>query len=406
MPIAKTVALDFANNHGNSFYMGIRSVDFYKDGALLPLTESDYVAYATSTASTGGRYPKYAFDTSLSKVSVSTHTSWASNSNTYQATNQRLLCVFNNDIDFNEIKINNYHYSGVDTNIGVADTKIYYATTALTSSDTTYGANLDVLTLIYDGQILEHPETDTVSNQELTLISDDGTITFNVPVFTLAMALTVHIKAGAVFDDLRFTLNPKITAFVHDIEAWLAFIRSQNVAQVLYFCTITGAKNGLSDLVVPISSFQSRRKSGAPSYLQVVVPGVDFFEGISARLAGDIVLTMAYKLDGAIAFEESIARVSLDSIGYYKGGKSQSVTLSGNQKSTYLSAKAVVLNHAVLSSVISGKNRIRTAVPDLYLNPGDTVNAAGQSFIAGTITTTVSMSATGRVASAMEVSEV
>ncbi len=41
---------------------------------------------------------------------------------------------------------------------------------------------------------------------------------------------------------------------------------------VRYLCTLTGAPDALPDLVLPISGFTARRRSGTPSYLQAVIP--------------------------------------------------------------------------------------------------------------------------------------
>ena len=143
---------------------------------------------------------------------------------------------------------------------------------------------------------------------------------------------------------------------------------------------------------------------GGASYLQAVVPGVDQYEDIAMRPDGDLVISMAYKIEGAIIFQEEIARVNLGTLDFYKGGKSQSVTLSGTKQTTYTSNKTVALRHVVLSSFVAGKSRARVAVPDLYLNPGDIVAVNGGTFSADLITTTVSISAGGTVTSAMEVS--
>ncbi len=54
--------------------------------------------------------------------------------------------------------------------------------------------------------------------------------------------------------------------------AWDAANRDRAV--VRYYCTLTGAPDGLSDLTIPISSFQATKRTGESTYLSVVVPGI------------------------------------------------------------------------------------------------------------------------------------
>lgn len=59
-------------------------------------------------------------------------------------------------------------------------------------------------------------------------------------------------------------------------------------ALIRYYLTVTGAADGLDDIEIPMSSFQARRRSGEPTYLSVVIPGLDHAEAIAARSNGTI----------------------------------------------------------------------------------------------------------------------
>lgn len=126
---AKSVVFDVTDNYGSS-YISIRSIEFSKDGVVLPLTASDFTAYATGTLS--GYSPDFAFNTSLSKVGSSNTTEWVGAANI----RQRLIVVFNAEQDFDEIIVNNGHNSGGSDTRGARTVRITASTDAIT--DTTF----------------------------------------------------------------------------------------------------------------------------------------------------------------------------------------------------------------------------------------------------------------------------
>ena len=162
---AKSVILDIADNWGNSLFVGVRSIDFWKDGAKLILTESDFTAY--STTNQGASWDvKYAFDTSVSKIGTSSSTDWLSSLSS--TTNQRLICVFDVSIEFDQVRINNYHSNGSDTNVGAENVEINISTDTIT--DTTYGAAISNSTQIYDSTFDQHVASNVEDEQILSLI--------------------------------------------------------------------------------------------------------------------------------------------------------------------------------------------------------------------------------------------
>jgi len=385
--------------------MGVRAVEFYLAGILVPLTSADYEAYATTFATTGTLFPRLAFGTTLSKTGDAANNSWSSNDAYTTATDQRLMCVCNTDIEFDEIHVVNYHRAGEVTSVGVKDAKVYTATIPLTSGDTVYGGNLGDLTKIYDGVILEHPPTDEESVQVLGLSISASPLSFSGLGFTTIPTLTCEARWGLFFMPPAFTEAFALSVSLWDSKAWADLLRAQGRVRAFYLCRITGAENGLPDLTFPISSFQSRRRSGAPSYLQVVAPGTGYLEEIAMRDKGDIVLTTAYDAGGGVFSQEETARVGLDQIDSYQGGRNQSITLSGLRTVVNASYKPVTLDDVVLSSFVSGKHRLRIGAINPYVNPGDTVVFEGTTFTVGTITTTVRASTGGRVSVSMEIGE-
>jgi len=143
-------------------------------------------------------------------------------------------------------------------------------------------------------------------------------------------------------------------------------------AIIRYFCLLTGAADGTTDLTLPMASFQARRRSGDPTYLSVVIPTVDYADEITARPNGTLKIQHAYEQNGVIKQTETIMETSLDEVNPDEGGTNQSTTLVGYSTSTY-SAKAVTLSGVTYRSTRAGKYHYRLAKPYIFLNPGDTV---------------------------------
>ena len=160
---AKSVILDIADNHGGPYGLGLRQVDFWSGGAKIILGVSDFMTYATSTFTIGSYEPSNAFDTYTSKTGGSGD--WLSAADA--PTNQRLICVFDSPVTFDEIRVNNTHYFGDYTSDGVNNVVITISDDVIT--DTTYNAAISNSTEIFDGVFDEHVASDVEDEQILTL---------------------------------------------------------------------------------------------------------------------------------------------------------------------------------------------------------------------------------------------
>lgn len=133
----------------------------------------------------------------------------------------------------------------------------------------------------------------------------------------------------------------------------------------------------LGDLTIPITSFQARFKSGDPSFLSVVVPGLDYADDIVAR-AGDLLrvyMVKTYK-DGNVT-REMLGEVTQDALRLDQGARNQSITLDGYGTYTH-EAKAVTLTSPQYKAVYGGKTRYRCA-PDFTAKPGDTATVGDEA---------------------------
>ena len=159
----------------------------------------------------------------------------------------------------------------------------------------------------------------------------------------------------------------------------------------LYQCALTGT----TDLILPISSFQARIRSGDPTYLEAVVPNALIYAaGIADRTAGDIIVRQAANVweDGTIYYAE-IARVGFESLQTDQGASAYTARLSGHRTETYsIGASRGLQSVSTVAMQADGKRRVRCA-PDFLCRPGVTVtwNDGTDSMTAGMLTLTVSV---------------
>ncbi|KKL23055.1 hypothetical protein LCGC14_2429240 [marine sediment metagenome] len=208
----------------------------------------------------------------------------------------------------------------------------------------------------------------------------------------------VEVEDGVGFDD---PVDPDLTsdmvvsdevglgetAAVLNWAQWLAIYGSRVTAR--YYFTLTGTPDGLEDVVLPLSSFQYRLRDATPSYLQVVIPRITDAAVIAARANGDMIVEMAYLIDGVEQHREQLARVDFENVRVDKGTKNRSVTLTGHRTETW-GAQIVTLTGITYQADYNGLTRVRIAMPDLWLRPGDTVHVGDEEFVAGQVLTAMS----------------
>jgi len=164
---AKSVILDIADSWGDASFISIRSVDFYYEGTKISNIETTNFSAIASTYESSWTYPAFAFDTSTSKTGDSEYnfTEWTTN---WNATNARLVCTFNVGTYFDEIRINNSHHSGANTNRGAKNVVISYTSLEGTPSQY-YGRAVTGSVQIYDGIFAQHAASDSEDEEILVL---------------------------------------------------------------------------------------------------------------------------------------------------------------------------------------------------------------------------------------------
>ena len=193
------------------------------------------------------------------------------------------------------------------------------------------------------------------------------------------------------------TLNISISSpaiYARELTAFEIFLETMPVdypAVVLYRCYLTG----ITDLYLPMSSFQSRIRNGEPTYLEVVIPNaLDYIDEISTRSTGDIVVEKGLMYPGGTSDYLELVRVDFESAPYDLGATNQTIRLSGHKTVTNTAPKVVTLrNVSGVSLQTDGKRRVRCAV-DFLARAGDTVtwDNGSDSMVAGMLTLIVSVS--------------
>ena len=149
---------------------------------------------------------------------------------------------------------------------------------------------------------------------------------------------------------------------------------------LVYFCILTGT----TDIVLPMKSFQSKLRTGVPTYLQVVIPGIDWSSQIYERIDGTLKIDMAYIFNGEITNRSTIIEADLDSVSVHDGAKNKSIVLVGYSTIAHLN-NSLVLRDASYMATLNGGMRYRLPVPNVYLRPGDTVTVGTDTFNANVI---------------------
>jgi hypothetical protein len=173
----------------------------------------------------------------------------------------------------------------------------------------------------------------------------------------------------------------------YNFTAWAA--ENLTIARKTFQLTITGGPDGVADVTIPFTSFQSRKRSDAQSYVAVVIKKYDYASQITARQNGEIVVDAVYLVGGVESLRQEIIRAPIDTITIDKGPRSRSITLSGYKTVTYYQ-KSVTLQNAIYKRLSGGKLQYRFADVDIFLNPTDELTVGDDTFTVGNISYYVS----------------
>ena len=233
------------------------------------------------------------------------------------------------------------------------------------------------------------PRVVEIPNGELILTAEAPGLGSSALIPSASLTLGLNVPASgpvnAQIPTASLTLAIRNPSGIWDIP-----VDKTATAKTVYSCILTGAGDGLSDLTMPISSFQAVMRDGDPSYLSVVVPSsVTYASDVAARANGDIVISKGYAFaDGTTQMEE-IIRADYESMQVHRGAKSDSLSITGYKTTSSSAPKDRALSGVSFYGLqADGKRRVRAAL-DLFLRVGDTAiygSGATDYFVVGTIT--------------------
>jgi len=162
----------------------------------------------------------------------------------------------------------------------------------------------------------------------------------------------------------------------------IADIDRSLIQSIRYTAELVQGGLGLPALMLPISSFNGRSRSGRDSYLSIVIPnGAIYQEEIALRPQGSLIIRRV--VDGV---SSEFMRVWYDDSRIDNGGASgNSLTLSGSQQTTNSSPKSVTLENCSYYSNTSFRFPISNDI-----EPGDTLSFNGVDTVVDTISYIVS----------------
>ncbi len=147
-----------------------------------------------------------------------------------------------------------------------------------------------------------------------------------------------------------------------------------------FYLTLTGGADATTDIMLPCSSINARLRSGAPSYLQVVIPyTADYASAVAARPNGD--LRLEFDDTGETT---TVATVSLETIQESRGIPSGSIVLTGHRQSTNSSPNSHTIN---VQSLQIGTHSPVAIMPGYNptIKPADDITAASSTYTVDTV---------------------
>ena len=274
----KSVIFDITDAYTSSAfdYVSLREIDFTYLGLSLNLVASDFTAYATSNR--GSYFPVNAFDTSLPLTGSPDNAAWQAGFGT--VTNVRLIVVFDTVQTFDNIKVNNYHNYGADTDLGAKNVLIYTSDNAVTNVN--YNQDIFDYKLIFKGELDQHPATDTISDQWLSL--SDPQLIMDVlsqaPDIDELTAGVMNVTSGIpVVDSIDmvpvFVTNDVVSRnpVVDDLDASWVFPIDVKLEMEIPISFQMTSGTGL-DITLPTTSFSGTLNSGLVGDFDLNLPSI------------------------------------------------------------------------------------------------------------------------------------
>jgi hypothetical protein len=225
---------------------------------------------------------------------------------------------------------------------------------------------------------------DLSQEMQVSLATDDFTISDIIDAYIFPGRLTDGISIDdsimGSFEYLATVADDLTIADQVDGINWTQWLRdNSDLAIRRYFLTLTGSADNTTDVEIPISAFQARKRTGYDTYLNVTIPGFTYATQIANRPNGEMVLEIGYEIDGTVEVREEVLRVDLDKINEYKGSRRRSYQLTGYKTHSFAASRAIVENPNYRHTE-DGRLLYRFGHVDPFVNPGDTCVVGDDEF--------------------------
>lgn len=192
-------------------------------------------------------------------------------------------------------------------------------------------------------------------------------------ISTAALGLPLALLAPGLLFNRSLSVPPLALQLSLKPPSWSWDIPSAGAWQQVYQLKLTGAADGLADVLLPLASFQSRVRLAGKTYLSAVVPySAAVAEQILERPNGSLVIMAGIMTAAGDTTLTELLRGELGAPTTDLGPRSASITLTG-----YADQPA----GAGITRTLSGVRSLRTgptnqaqATIDLFLRPGDTAS--------------------------------
>lgn len=350
-PYAKSVIFDIADNWGYSEFMGVRSIEFSKNGVIIPIT--GYTSYATSELSSPYN-SDMAFDENTSKIDSWFNNQWLSGTN--DITNQRLIIVFDIPILFDEIIINNGHASGSSefTPSGIKNTKISISTDAIT--DITYNNEISNSINIFDGIINQHIAENIADDQSFP-------VSYNIQ----------HTETGVTIDNTSIirmdTLQESVKSVIFDFKDNWGHLSLIGIRKIEFYLRGELIPLTATDISVVATSQLSTGYSGDKAFLTATTETGNALNNswIGADQSNsDQRLVVAFTTP--ISFDKIVISNFIDQgVAASTGVKNTKITVSTDTITSIIYEEAITNSKLVFNGIVKIHTSADVEDPQVYL---------------------------------------
>lgn len=151
--------------------------------------------------------------------------------------------------------------------------------------------------------------------------------------------------------------------------------------QVYYALVLTGAANGVSDVRLPMSSWQATNQRDRAVYLRAVVPAAtDHLDEIDARSNGELVVYRGARYEDGTTDELEMLRVPLEQATVDRGPRRETASLSGYGAPSPSRSPGTQRTLAGVRTLSTGNGTRSRSDVDWLLRPGNTAVAEGELY--------------------------